>query len=63
MGQAMALAEEYRALYARGDMPLARQARQTIDELVAYRTRAGRWALPRPVAEAMGRPELAEVQS
>lgn len=59
----MFAAEEYRTLHERGDMPRARQVRTLIDELVGRRNREGRWVLPRPVALAMGRPELAEVQS
>ena len=58
MSLALGTAAEYRRLSDMGDVVLARQARTTIDELVATR-RNGRWVLPRAVAEAMGRPELA----
>jgi hypothetical protein len=55
--RAMGQAERYRDLRARGDMALAQQCRQTIDELVGE-SWDGTWQLPRPVAVAMGRPEL-----
>jgi hypothetical protein len=57
--RAMGEAERYRVLYERGDAVLAEQAHQTIDDLVG-RFVDGDLLLPRPVAEAMGRPELAE---
>jgi hypothetical protein len=54
---AMGEAKRYAAKRAIGDVVLAREIRRTIDDLVAYR-HEGRWVLPTPVAQAMGRPEL-----
>lgn len=57
--RAMGLAAEYKDLCLSGRVDKAEGARTTIEALVGRPVGAGRVELPAPVAEAMGRRDLA----
>lgn len=57
MDRAIACAKRYAELDRRGDVVLRDQERRTIEDLIGE-FGDGRFQLPAPVADAMGRPEL-----